>query len=82
MIDQDGQTIEIGDTVYENRRGWSGVPMRVLEFRRVRAANGGMLNWAVCKVGQFAGSFSNKHNCYVCSFNVDDLTHEPNRRGK
>ena len=81
VIDQDGVEIKVGDTVYENRRGWSSVPVVVLEHRTAKNANGTLIDQAVCKVGVYAGVYSNKHDCYVCAFYVGNLTHESGRMG-
>ncbi len=74
--------IHTGDTVYLNRIGWSSVPMKVIDFRQVRAQNGGTIDQAVCQVGVYQGVYSTKYGCYVCAFYVGNLVDEPGRMGK
>ena len=65
------EKIKVNDVVYQKKRGWSGVPMRVLELDDTVALCKGALGWTV------AGLFSGKHKAYVERYAIKNLTHAP-----
>lgn len=68
--------IKIGDTVYQKKRGWSGVPMEVLEFREVDTPNGKVAQ-ALCT--DINGLIRSKNDLRRVSwFAVANLTIIPN----
>ena len=72
--------IEVGDSVYRNRLGWSGLPMEVLELKTVKTPYGDV-SQALCKGAKgwgLNGLLSEKHGVRVSSFAVSNLTHSPN----
>ncbi len=72
MKDQDGVDIEVGDTVYENKLGWSSYGLKVLELRTIKA-NGKMVDQV---------RTNPEINGWLGWYAAACLTHESNRRGK
>ncbi len=76
----DKQEIKVGDIVYQKRRGWSGVPMEVLELETVIAPFG-LVPQALCKGVRgwgVNGLYSWFYKTEVARFAVANLTHTPN----
>lgn len=72
--------IQVGDKVYQKKRGWSGLPMLVLEINKVNTPNG-EIEQALCRGTDgwsVTGLYNNKHKCYVERYAVKNLTHEYN----
>lgn len=68
--------IEVGDIVYQKKRGWSGVPMQVLELNEIPGKHG-MFTQALCKGAQgwdVDGLYSEKYRVRVERFAVANLT--------
>ena len=66
------EKIEVDDTVYRKKRGWSGLPMKVLEVDDKVALCKGTSGWTV------NGLFSEKYKTYVQRHALTKLTHVPN----
>lgn len=71
MKDQDGKDIEVGDTVYENKLGWSSVSLKVWELRTI-TANGKEVDQVNTRPAP---------NGWLGWYAAANLTHESNRRG-
>ncbi len=72
--------IKIGDIVYQKKRGWSGVPMEVVELIQVTSRHG-MVTQALCKGAQgwsVNGLYSSKYGIRVEHYSLEYLTHTPN----
>ena len=76
----DPQEIKVGDIVYQMKRGWSGVPMEVVELIQITSPSG-TVTQALCKGAQewgVAGLYSAKYGTHVKHYTLDYLTHTPN----
>lgn len=68
-----------GDTVYLNQRGFSGWPMRILEFHTSRG-----IEQAICEgvspytFSQFTGIYSSEYKRYINVYALTQLTHQKN----
>jgi len=73
--------IKVGDIVYQKKRGWSGVPMRVLELNVVDTPHGQVAQ-ALCRGargwGAVDGLHSEKYGVRVARYAVTNLTHVAN----
>lgn len=72
-------SIVIGNIVYHKRKGWSGVPMRVLELNEVMSPTGPVTQ-AVCT--NINGLYSDRHKVRVKTYAVDNLTIVPDSARK
>ena len=64
--------IKVGDIVYQKKKGWSGVPMRVVALAGESAFCKGAKGWGV------NGLFSIKYRARVNHYHISQLTHKPN----
>jgi hypothetical protein len=72
--------LKTGDIVYQKKRGWSGVPMRILELNQVNTPNG-EITQALCRGAKgfgVSGLYSERYRAYVRRFAISNLTKEPN----
>ncbi len=63
--------IKVGDIVYQKKKGWSGVPMKVVALTRETAYCKGAKGWGL------NGLFSIKYRARVNRYHISQLTHEP-----
>lgn len=66
--------IKVGDTVYNNRQGFSGVPMRVIKLRDLDW-HGKIIPQAYC---EGTNGWGKEPEWYA----IANLTHTPNLRGR
>lgn len=77
------EEFHVGDTVYLNKRGFSGWPMEIVAIVTKNTTNG-PVEQATCKgKGQYAfsthtGFWSVAFECYVNTYALRDLTHKEN----
>ena len=64
--------IKIGDVVYQKKRGWSGVPMRVVAINGTTIFCKGAKGWGL------NGLYSIKYQARVNHYQTANLAHEPN----